>query len=313
MSKFPFKNLDMRHLKKFIAHYGGGLYERVDSHHVFLLASGLAFSIFICVIPLILIVFAAVSAILEQPRVGEQIRTLMSQVIPYEDYANYVVDLLLARINEFARYKNQAGIIGTFGLLFAASGLFSSMRTALNTIFRVSVTQSVLIGKLRDLGLVVVVLIFFLISVTILPTVKVAKEFAENTTLLQGLYDTLIGGLALHAVSWALVFISFAVVYFALPQGKVRRCTIIVSSLWATALWHVAQYAFGWYIGHFLTFERVYGAYALIVVVAFWIYYASLVFVMGAEVGQLYGERHPPRFPMAREPEEPPPRKKVDT
>jgi len=39
------------------------------------------------------------------------------------------------------------------------------------------------------------------------------------------------------------------------------------------------------------TLNRIYGTYALIVVVAFWIYYSSILFLVGAEIGQLYRER----------------------
>ncbi|MCK7519857.1 MAG: hypothetical protein MZV64_20055 [Ignavibacteriales bacterium] len=36
----------------------------------------------------------------------------------------------------------------------------------------------------------------------------------------------------------------------------------------------------------FASFGKIYGAYALVVVVAFWIFYASIVFIIGAEIGK---------------------------
>jgi len=36
---------------------------------------------------------------------------------------------------------------------------------------------------------------------------------------------------------------------------------------------------------------RVYGAYTLLIAVVFWIYYSAVVFIVGAEIGQLYRER----------------------
>ncbi len=56
-------------------------------------------------------------------------------------------------------------------------------------------------------------------------------------------------------------------------------------------LWVTAKVLFGIYLSTFKTFSRIYGAYALGVVVAFWIYYTSAVFIIGAEIGKLFDER----------------------
>jgi uncharacterized BrkB/YihY/UPF0761 family membrane protein len=45
------------------------------------------------------------------------------------------------------------------------------------------------------------------------------------------------------------------------------------------------------YLSNFTTFSRIYGAYALGIVVAFWIYYTAAVFILGAEIGKLFDER----------------------
>lgn len=67
----------------------------------------------------------------------------------------------------------------------------------------------------------------------------------------------------------------------------------LVSALWAAVLWEIAKQAFGYYLNHLASIERVYGAYALGAGLVFWVYYASMVFVLGAEIGQLYRERPP--------------------
>ena len=75
------------------------------------------------------------------------------------------------------------------------------------------------------------------------------------------------------------------------PYRKPPRRAIIVSAVSATILWVLAKQIFGFYIAHFVMLQRVYGTYAIMVVVAFWIYYTAIVFVIGAEIGQLFRER----------------------
>jgi membrane protein len=65
----------------------------------------------------------------------------------------------------------------------------------------------------------------------------------------------------------------------------------MVSAFWAALLWEAAKQLFGYYLYHFSSFGKIYGTYALVVVVAFWIYFSSVVFIVGAEIGKLFQER----------------------
>jgi membrane protein len=61
--------------------------------------------------------------------------------------------------------------------------------------------------------------------------------------------------------------------------------------MWAAIFWVGAKILFGMYLSNFTTFSKIYGAYALGIVVAFWIYYTAAVFILGAEIGKLFDER----------------------
>jgi uncharacterized BrkB/YihY/UPF0761 family membrane protein len=56
-------------------------------------------------------------------------------------------------------------------------------------------------------------------------------------------------------------------------------------------LWFIAQALFGMYIANAVTLQEVYGAYLVGTAAILWIYAASVAFIMGAEIGQLYRER----------------------
>ncbi|MCG8607280.1 YihY/virulence factor BrkB family protein [bacterium] len=97
----------------------------------------------------------------------------------------------------------------------------------------------------------------------------------------------------LFLASYILVFGLFFLLYYLIPYRRVGVRVVTVSASWATLLWEVVKQLFGYYITHFATLGQIYGTYLLIVVVAFWIYYSSLVFIVGAEIGELYRERLP--------------------
>ncbi len=272
-------------------YYVSGLCRRVDEHHIFLQASGLAFALITCIIPLVLILLAFLGVILERPSIVSQIDAFIDRAIPYSEYAAYIKGIVNSRVGEFTAFKTPAGLIGLVGLLFASTGLFSSMRTVLNVSFSLKKDELFLLGKVRDLGLILLVAIFVLLSTTLLPSVDVLKGLADKVPLLRSFEGTYLWNLVFEIASFILVFLIFFVLYFAVPHGILPRMVVLISSFSAAVLWYAAKELFGFYIIHFVTLRRIYGAYSLLIVVAFWVYYTAIVFILGAEIGQLYRER----------------------
>jgi membrane protein len=87
-------------------------------------------------------------------------------------------------------------------------------------------------------------------------------------------------------------FFMFYLVYKIVPHGKMNTRVALVSSLCASVLWEILKYGFTIYLVYFSNFTAVYGTYAAIVSLVFWIYYSSVIFVIGAEIGQLYNARN---------------------
>ncbi|HEX2866642.1 MAG TPA: YihY/virulence factor BrkB family protein [Ignavibacteriales bacterium] len=277
--------------RKFVSHYFWGLYYRIDEHHVFLYSSGLAFSLFLCIVPFVLIIFSILGNILAVTSVENQVNTFIYTMIPYAEYADYAREVIFSRIREVIEYKTMAGYIGGFGLFFAASGLFSSMRTILNKVFPGRDDKSAIIGKLRDFGMVLIIIVLVLFATIIIPAIDILKDYTHKFGVLHFLELNAIQHMMISAVSFLAIYVTFYVFYSLIPYAKLGRKVPALSAFWAAILWEIAKRLFGYYINHFATLNKIYGTYALLVVLAFWIYYSFITFLLGAEIGQLYRER----------------------
>jgi membrane protein len=286
-----FKSPFYKKFKIFSTHYFGGLYTHIDDHHVFLNASGLAFELFLCIIPFMLIIFAVLGSILSSNNIQYQINLLIDTIIPYYEYSEFVKKIIFTRINEVIEYKTIAGIIGGFGLFFAASGLFSSMRTILNQVFGITKNVNMLLGKLRDFALVVMVILIFFLTTVCAPIIDVLGQSAGQFEALAFFKAPIFQHFFLSLLSFSIIFVVFTVLYFTVPVKKLRKRSTFISAFWAALLWETAKQLFGYYLYHFSSFGKIYGTYALVVVVAFWIYFSSVVFIVGAEIGNLFQER----------------------
>lgn len=280
-----------------VKYYFGGLYNRLGEHHVFMLAGGMAFAMIICFMPLILILFSVLGIVLDRPAIESEIDELINRVVPYSDAADWIRGFIATRVKEFTAYKNLAGIIGSIGLIFAATGLFSAMRTILNTVYQTEQEESILYGKVRDLGFVGLVLLYFLLIALVGPGTDFLAWVGSKTNWLQDFYLGPVQILLIQVVSFALIFLGFFAIYFAVPVERPPRKAILWSAFWAALLWHIVAEGFAFYVSNFYAYERIYGTYGLLIGIAFWIYYTSIVFVTGAEIGQLYRELHRPRAP----------------
>jgi len=278
-------------LWKSVIYYMVGFFNKIDEHHVFLISSGLAFSIILCIIPFNLILFYILGRFLDSGEIRNQIFTFINNLIPYEEYAEYVKSIISSKLFEFVRYKNTAGIVGVFGLFFTASGLFSSMRVILNRIFGVAKDLNFFIGMLKDMGLILLVILFFFFTVIALPALEVFINAATSFKFL-GLFSfSYIQKFAWDTISFVLIFLTFYAIYYIVPIIKMERNVVLFSAFWTSFLWQAAKIIFGFYVYHLASFGKVYGTYALIAVVFFWIYYSSIIFVVGAEMGLLYKQK----------------------
>lgn len=283
--------LSREKLFDFFRHYIGGLYTRVGEDHIFLFGGGLAFSIIICIVPFVLIIIYLLGILLESSSVSYQIDLLVDTLIPYLEYSSYVKEIIHSRADEVIAYKNIAGFIGAIGLLFAASGLFSSMRTGLSVILKVPDRGPSYVGKLKDLGMVLLVVIFFLLSTAVLPVFEIIKDSAENVKFFKSFELSGIEGKLFFIMSLLTIFILFHTLYSLIPHRKPAWRISVVGAFWAAVLWAVAKEIFGYYVTNVASIKRIYGTYVLFAVVTFWIYYTSIIFLIGAEIAQLYKER----------------------
>lgn len=277
--------------EKFSKHYFGGLYNRTDHHHLFLLSGGLAFSLFVCIIPMTLIIFWLLGKFLNSVEVEMQINTLIDTVIPYSTYANFVKEVIFDRVKEVVEYRNIAGWVGIIGLFFAASGFASSLRTVLNKVFGTDTDINIFLGKLRDFLVIIIIVLVFLVFILTIPILDFLVSFAQSTPYLQFFNHPLLQRVFTASFSFFVMFFIFAVVYKFIPIIKIRKRSVAIGAMWAAIFWVGAKILFGIYLSNFTTFSRIYGAYALVIVVAFWIYYSAAVFILGAEIAKLFDER----------------------
>jgi uncharacterized BrkB/YihY/UPF0761 family membrane protein len=77
-----------------------------------------------------------------------------------------------------------------------------------------------------------------------------------------------------------------------LPHERLSRKVIFISAATTVILTEAMRGLFVYYMSHVSSIGTLYGTYAFVIGISLWVYYASLAFLIGAEVGWLYNERN---------------------
>lgn len=299
--------------------YLGGLAGRMSENHLFLFAGGLAFATLLSLVPLVFLAFFVLGAVLDTASLAWLLNRTVEVFLPYEDEAAFLKEALSSRIPDVVEFREAYGFSGLSILMLSVSGLFTSMRTILDTVFEASgrrrgSLESILrqwpaavdrlrglttsekqvsflraalpaaAGKLKDLALVLAVLCTFLLLVLSLPILAAGLEHSPTPihSHLTHFYDL---------ASAALILAVFLGLYWLVPSRRPRMKALVTGAFWAAFAWKLAEWLFGWYLGHFASILYLYGAYVLSVAVALWLYFAAVLFIAGAEIAQLCHER----------------------
>jgi membrane protein len=272
-----------------VLHYLKALWNKSDEDQIYILSSGIAFDFLICIIPFNLILFSVLGLYLSSEDVLSSIDKYLDKVmlLPAEIKVN-LKQTIFSRIGEISGHVTITAIIGVLGLLWTASGLFSTLRSVLNKIYKIDIDIDYFRGKLKDIGMVFLLGSLFILSFSMTSIFSVINSVGEK--YLYFIYGW-VADIIPIVFGLSFSFLMFYIIFRMLPYGKVRTKTALISSFWCSIFWEVLKIGFTIYLVKFSDYAAIYGTYAAIAILIIWIYMSALAFVVGAEIGQIYNEK----------------------
>ncbi|MDF2115809.1 YihY/virulence factor BrkB family protein [Roseiarcaceae bacterium H3SJ34-1] len=180
-----------------------------------------------------------------------------------------------------------AAVTGAATLILTATGVFGEIQSALNTIWKVETKTTALSRFVRaraaSAGLVAVLGFLLIVSLTVSAALT-ALGAQLDTYLSWG--KTLIYGLN-TSMSFILITLLFAAIYKVLPDRTLTWRDVVVGAAVTSGLFSVGKIAIGWYLGS-AGIASTYGAAGAFVLLALWVYYSVMIFLLGAEITKAF-------------------------
>jgi membrane protein len=181
--------------------------------------------------------------------------------------------------------------LGLMALLFAASGLFGELQSALNTVWEVEPKPGRgLLGLLRDrfLSFTMVLGVGFLLLVSLVLSAGLAGAEKYAAGHLAALAPVL--HVAGFVVGFGVTTLLFAMIYKFLPDVELRWRDVWTGALATAFFFSLGRFLIGLYLGR-STVGSAYGAAGSLAIILAWVYYSSQVLLFGAEFTQVYARR----------------------
>jgi membrane protein len=93
-----------------------------------------------------------------------------------------------------------------------------------------------------------------------------------------------IGKITQFILPFILVLLTVTMLYVLLPKTKVRLWDSFRGALFTAVFWEVAKHIFTWYVSSFAHLGKIYGPLTAFISFLLWIFYASGIFLVGAEI-----------------------------
>ena len=251
----------------------------------FFLSSALAFNLLLYFIPLSLLMISLLGyTVLDSERAMREVQSVLRAFLPRSQEA------LAQNIAEVVANRGLLGAAGFGSFLMFSTFLFGSVRTVLNRVFDVQKERSFVHGFWVDflmMGSTAVLLLLAIGAGWFLTVAEaIGHEFPVWRPLLQpgfAFVSKMIGPVAIASLLYVL--------YRFAPAKTASSWGLVIASVSGTLLFQLAKWGFRWYADIAQRNIELYGALAGLIFLVMWLYYASVVFIIGAEIGWAYDQK----------------------
>lgn len=192
-----------------------------------------------------------------------------------------------------ARESQGGGLATTLGvvmLFVGATGVFGQLQDSLNTIWKVQPKPGRgFWGFLQDrfLSIAMVMGVAFLLLVSLVVSTGLTAVNAQ----FRDWQTTIVSQCITNSLDIVVISTLFASIYKFIPDAEVAWRDVWVGAIITALLFTFGKFLIGQYLGR-AAIGSAYGAAGSLAVLLVWLYYASQIFLFGAELTKAYATRH---------------------
>jgi membrane protein len=250
------------------------------------MASEMAFSLLLALFPFLIFLVSVFGLIGTESHIS-QIISMMRGIIPSE--VIYILESTLKGV-----IWSSSGELLTVGLIFAliiASNANTVIMKGLNRAYNVVETRPFWYTRWLAILMILINTMVIFAAVNLIIFGKIILHFISGIIHMPyEIFNTVL------FVRWPVAFLTLFtmafLIYYFMPdinvENRPKLISTIPGSLFFTFFWLFASWVFSLYVDNYARFNEVYGAIGAAIVLLLWLYYSSLVVLIGGEINSQY-------------------------
>lgn len=254
------------------------------------LAAAISYYVLFALFPLAIFVTGVMGLLLQDTQLEEDIIESIIDWLQISGEGDRQNDIADAVRNVSGSASGILGVVGLIGAGWAGSNMFGVIRRSINIAYDLEYHRPFVQQKLLDLGLVVSMGPFFLLSIGSTALLRFSREFSGELGPLGELAEQMgflwdVGSLL---IPLALSFSAFLVLYWIVPNIRVRPRDVWPGALVAAVLFEITKIGFSIYLETLGQSNAVFGALGGVAIFLFWVFISANILLFGAEVAAEY-------------------------
>lgn len=249
------------------------------------IAASISYYVFFSIFPLTIFLVTLFGQVLRNENVRGNVIDALMEVFPLAPgEGRQQLDEILSGV---ATDLSLLGLLSIVGLIWSASAMMAALRNALNVAWDTEHRRAAVRGKLVDILMVLTVGVLIALSIA----ATAVRPFVQNE--ITAVADDLsFLGSVLRFGMWSLTFlipvvvsfVIFAALFRFVPAVKTSFDEIWPGALFSAIAFELAKVGFSFYIRNFGNYNAIYGSLGAVIVFMLFIFIASNVLLMGAEI-----------------------------
>lgn len=192
---------------------------------------------------------------------------------------------------------SKGGLLATIGIivtLFLTSNAVAVVLKGLNRAYKVEETRSFVYTRILSVIMVFVNTFMLFLSINLIVFGKIIVNFLVHYVGISHAFE-----ISLLTLRWPVAFFALYVMafinYYILPDlkgcEKLKTKSALPGTLFFCFFWLVGSWGFSIYVNNLHTYNKVYGTIGAFAMLMMWLYYTSLLLLIGGEINsQVYNK-----------------------
>jgi membrane protein len=269
---------------------------RYTLHRLPQIAAAISYHVLFAIVPLFVFLATIFGLLLRNPERRQEVTEKLIDRFPLSPDAGVDIERILS---EIPTPLSVIGILSILALLWSASGMMSSVRVGLTTVFDDDLRRPFFQSKLVDLLLVLSVAFLFIGFLALTIAINAIERWSE--TVADGLGAAGLGRGSILAVLIPplLTFGVLLFLYRLVPRTRLRFRDLALGALVAAVASEAIRIGFSYYLARVGRYDLLYGALGSVFALLLVVYLQAIVLLFGAEIARAwaqsgYGPPEPP-------------------